>query len=177
MQANGTDFHTFLSETADFLSRQNLVDYFRSPLPNPADEQVAAIVNRYLSATAVQRQQFLTHFDRQQRALLALFGHRAATLAIRQQEREWLRLGLMGAALGNYDASERHAVEPGLAVYHHVARKLGINTVDLFDEIADVVDGEMAYLLRQFGRRSDVHLAKYGWRELKTADGIRYKFG
>jgi hypothetical protein len=177
MKPNGTDFHTFLSETAVFLSQQNRLDYFRAPLPDAIDERLAAIVRRYLAATPEQRQWFLDRIDQEQRALLALFGHRAATLAMRRQDWQWLRLGLMGAAVGNYDASERHAVEPGLAVYHHVARKLGVNTVDLFAEIAGCVGGDMADLLREFGRRGDVRLAKFGWRELKTADGIRYKFG
>jgi hypothetical protein len=108
---------------------------------------------------------------------LALFGHRAATLAMRRQERAWLRPGLLGAALANYETADRRGITTGLAIYHHVARKLGINTVDLFDDVAACVPGEVVGLLREFGRRGDVRLAKFGWRELQTADGIRYKFG
>jgi hypothetical protein len=176
MHTNGTDFHTFLSETAVFLSQQKRLDYFRATLPDALDERLAVIVQRYLAAAPSQRQQFLAQFDRQQRTLLALFGHRAATLAMRRQERAWLRWGLLGAALANYDTAERRGIAISLAIYHHVARQLGVNTVDLFDEIADCVQGDLAPLLRQFGRRSDIRLAQFGWRELNTADGVRYKF-
>lgn len=176
MQSNGTDFHTFLNETAVFLSEQERLDYYLAPLPGGADQRLAHVCRRYLAATADQRQQFLDQIEPEQRALLALFGHRAATLAMRQEDRTWLRLGLLGAALANYDTAERRGIAISLAIYHHVARQLAVNTVDLFDEIADCVQGNLAPLLRQFGRRGDVRLAQFGWRELNTADGVRYKF-
>jgi hypothetical protein len=176
MQPNGTDFHTFLNETAVFLAEQNRLNYYRAPLPDEVDQRLADVCRRYLAATADQRQQFLDQIESKQRALLALFGHRAATLAMRQEERTWLRLGLLGAALAHVETAERPQATVSLAVYHHVARRLGVNTVDLFDEIAACVPEEMAHLLRQFGRRGDVRLAKFGWRELKTADGVSYKF-
>jgi hypothetical protein len=37
------------------------------------------------------------------------------------------------------------------------------------------VSGAIADYLRVYGRRSDIGLRKYGWREIKTPDGVKYK--
>jgi hypothetical protein len=34
----------------------------------------------------------------------------------------------------------------------------------------------MAARLLSFGNKPDVTLKQYGWREIKTPDGVRYKF-
>lgn len=171
---NGTAFKVFVEETAVFLKDTAVLDYFRLPLPSPLDERMAGIVNRYMAASLEQRQMFLAALDKPQRSLFGIFGHREATLGIRTESRERLLRGLVGAAIA-HAALDRGSLEASLAVYHHIARKMNVNTVDLFDEAAGFINGIIGDYLRGYGRRSDVGLRQYGWREIKTPDGLKYK--
>ncbi|MEZ4645309.1 MAG: hypothetical protein R3E31_21685 [Chloroflexota bacterium] len=176
MMQNGNAFHAFTEDALAYLGQWETLAYYREPLPSAVDERLAAMMTRLLAATPAEREQFQQALAAAQRALFGVFGHRAATLARRQESREWLRWGLLGTAVANSIIPPRRNVDVALVVFHHVARQLGINTVDLFDEVADFADGAIAERLRLFGRRSDVYLRSYGWREIKTPDGVAYKF-
>jgi hypothetical protein len=171
---NGTAFKVFVEETAVFLKETAVLDYFRLPLPAPLDERLADIVSRYMAASPEQRQMLLAVLDKPQRSLFGIFGHREATLGIRTESRERLLRGLVGAAIA-HQALDRGSLEASLAVHHHIARKMNVNTVDLFDEAAGMMGGEIGEYLRGYGRRSDIGLRKFGWREIKTPDGLKYK--
>lgn len=171
---NGTAFKVFVEETAVFLKETAVLDYFRLPLPSPLDERLADIVSRYMAASPEQRQMLLAVLDKPQRSLFGIFGHREATLGIRTESRERLLRGLVGAAIA-HQALDRGSLEASLAVHHHIARKMNVNTVDLFDEAAEMMGGEIGEYLCGYGRRSDVGLRKFGWREIKTPDGLKYK--
>jgi hypothetical protein len=171
---NGTAFRTFVEETAVFLSETAVLDYFRLPLPSPLDEQVGRIVDRFMTASPEQRELLLAALDKSQRSLLGIFGHREATMGIRTHSRTRLLRGLVGTAVAHH-AFDRGSLEAALAVPHHIARKMDVNTVDLFDEAAGFFSGPIATYLQGYGRRSDVGLRKYGWREIKTPDGVKYK--
>ncbi len=171
---NGTEFRAFVEETAVFLNQTAVLDYFRQPLPAPLDERMGQITARFMAASPEQRALLLGALGKPQRALLGIYGHREATLGMRERSRERLLRGLVGTAVAHYEL-DRGSLEAALAVPHHIARKMGVNTVDLFDEAADLVGGEVGEALRRYGRRSDVGLRKYGWREIKTADGVKYK--
>lgn len=171
---NGTEFRVFVEEAVAFLGETAVLDYFRLPLPAPIDEQIGQIVDRFMAAPPEQRELFLAALDKPQRSLLGIFGHREATLAMRTESRERLRRGLVGTAVAN-QLLDRGSIDAALAVPHHIARKMGVNTVDLFDEAAQVVRGEIGDYLWVYGRRSDIGLRKFGWREIKTPDGVKYK--
>jgi hypothetical protein len=171
---NGTEFKVFVEKTAVFLAETAVLDYFRQPLPSPLDERMAEVVSRYMAASPEQRQLLLTALSKQQRSLFAVFGHREATLGIRTESRERLLRGLVGTAI-THQMLDRGSLEASLVVHHHIARKMGVNTVDLFDEAAGFVSGPIVDYLRVYGRRSDVGLRNFGWREIKTPDGVKYK--
>lgn len=171
---NGTEFRVFVEGAAAFLQETAVLDYFRLPLPAPIDAQIGQMMDRYLAASPEQRELFLAALDKPQRSLLGIFGHREATLGARDESRERLLRGLVGTAVANQQL-ERGSIDAALAVPHHIARKMGVNTVDLFDEAAQLVSGAIADYLRVYGRRSDIGLRKYGWREIKTPDGVKYK--
>ena len=173
---NGTEIQAFIESTAQLLAGLRVTDYYAEPLPSPTDLRLANVVGRFMAITPSQRETFQAALTQSQRALFGIYGHRAATLGRREESRERLLSGLAAAAIANYEIPARRNVEVALSVYHHVARKLGLNTVDLFDEAAGYAVGETAVLLRQFGRRRDVTLHKFGWREIKTPDGVKYKF-
>lgn len=171
---NGTEFRTFVEETAVSLRSTAVLDYFRQSLPGPLDAHLGQIVDRFMTAAPEQRHLLLAALDKPQLALFGIFGHREATLAAREKSRERLRRGLVGLAIAHHEL-DRGSLEAALAVPHHIARKLGLNTVDLFDEAAGFIGGEIGDYLQSYGRRSDIGLRKYGWREIKTPDGVKYK--
>ncbi len=173
---NGNAFHGFMADAVTYLQQMQVIDYYQEPLPGEADERLASMVDRLMSATPAERERFQQALKSAQRSLFGIFGHRAATLAMRNADRAWLLRGLVGTAVANYTIPPKRNVEVGLAVFYHVARKLGMNTVDLFDEAAAFGGEAIAGNLRTFGRRSDVRLSSFGWQEVKTPEGVKYQF-
>ncbi|MBX3059051.1 MAG: hypothetical protein KF770_21495 [Anaerolineae bacterium] len=173
---NGNALHTFIEDAIALLGDIDVVAYFAEPLPYTVDEQIRGIVSRFTAVTPAERTQFQDALAPEHRSLFGIYGHRAATIAARQNDADWLRSGLTGFAIANYTIPEKRKVEVGMAVYLHVAQKLGLNPVDLFEETAVLAAPAIAAELLAFGRRPDVSLGKFGWQELKTPEGVKYKF-
>ncbi len=174
--ANGHAFQAYLEGARAVLNGVTAIDYHQSPLPAPLDERLAAIIGAFTALAAPERERFMAALSDGQRALFALFGHRAATLAVRRADPEQLRLGLVGNVIANYAIPDKRHVDVALAVYYHCARKLELNPQAVFDEAAQFATAEMAARLRAFGRRTDVTLRQFGWREIRGEEGVRYKF-
>lgn len=173
---NGNAFRTFTDETAHYLAGLKVVIYYAEPIPSATDERLRLIVDQFLGGTAVEQAQFQAGLIPAHRSLFGIYGHRAATLAVRQNSRDWLLSGLVGAVIANYIIPPKRNVEVSLAVYHHCARKIGESPADLFAEAANYARPDLVQKLHQFGRRADVHLKQFGWQEQKTPEGVRYKF-
>lgn len=173
---NGSAFRTFTDDTIHILSSLKVVIYYAEPIPSTTDERLRLIVERFMQGTAVEREQFQKSLAQSHRSLFGIFGHRAATLSVRQNSRDWLFHGLVGAVLANYIIPQKRNVDISLAVYHHCAQKMDISPAGLFSDAAQYAQPGLARKLRNFGLRADVSLKKFGWQEQKTAEGIRYKF-
>jgi hypothetical protein len=174
--ANGRAFQAYLETALAVLQGVNVVDYYQLALPDPLDETLFGIVSAYSALPGPQRERFVAALSPQQRSLLGVFGHRAATLSVREQDPERLRIGLVANAIANTVIPEKRNVDVALAVFHHCAQRLALDPVALFDEAAELATDEAAARMRAFGRRSDVTLQQYGWREMRTAEGVRFKF-
>ena len=174
--ANGRALRAYVDSARAMLAGVTTIDYYQQPLPAPLDEQLMAIVGAFAALPAADRDRFMAALTDTERALFGLFGHRAATLAVRREQPEWLRLGLLGSVIANYAIPARRDVDVSLAVFHHCARKLGLSPAEVFDEAAAYASEVMAARLRAFGRRDDVVLKHFGWRELRGEEGVRYKF-
>lgn len=173
---NGNSFYMFMNETAELLATVDVVGYYSDDLPTALDAQMQQIVQKFTLASAAEREQLQAALPADKRSLFGIYGHRAATLAARQTSEQWLRSGLVGFAMANFAIPERRKVEVSMAIYYHVAQKLGLNPVELFEDTAVYAAPDIAQALLAFGRRHDVSLSRYGWQELKTADGVKYKF-
>lgn len=176
MSGNGNVLRAFVEETVVALQDVKAIDYYQRPLPDEIDNKLFGMVTMYRGSTLEERMLLIHAFEEKKRSLFGIFGHRMATRSVREMYPDFLLHGLVGAAIANYTIPDKRNVDVSLAVYHHCARKLGMNTVDLFDEAAQFASEEFASILRQYGRRSDVTLRKYGWREIKTPEGVVYKF-
>ena len=173
---NGNALHILIEEAAVVLSAINMVAYYAAPLPDDIDERLRQVVTQFTVLTPEQRVRFLESLTSEQRSVFGIFGHRAATLAAREKSPDWLRSGLTGYVMANYTIPQGRQVMVGLAVYYHVARLLELNPVNLFEETAVYAAPEMAEEMLAYGRDGEISLHQYGWRELKTPDGLRYKF-
>ena len=67
-------------------------------------------------------------------------------------------------------ASDARDFMVGTAVHYHVALQLGLDPAVLFDEAAAWA-GPAGDLLQAFGRRQDMTLEAFGWREVATEHG------
>lgn len=176
MLGNGNAFQAFVEESVVALQDVGAIDYYKRPLPDELDDELGEMVARFMAATSEQRILFAEAFTEKRRAVFGIFGHRAATMAVRVEDPDRLLRGLVGATIANYTIPNKRNLAVSLAIYHHCARKLGVNPVDLFEDAAQFASDEFASILLQFGRQPDVTLRKYGWREIKTPEGVVYKF-
>lgn len=174
---NGSEFSAFIDQTVAKLQDVKVIAYYPQPIPSALDEEMIEIMRRFLAETAVHQTQFQAALPNSIRSLFGIFGHRAATLAARNQDDDILKIGLVATAVANYEIPEKRRVEVGLAIFHHVARKLEQNPVDLFEEVAQFANNNMAEIMLKFGKTGPINIRNYGWNELKTDDGIKYKWG
>ena len=173
---NGNAFRAFTDEARHYLAGLKVVIYYAEPIPSLTDERLRVMVERFVRGTAVEQEQFQLALAPEQRSLFGIYGHRAATLAVRQNSRDWLFTGLIGAVMANYIIPPKRNVDVSLAVYHHCAQKIGVSPAELFAEAAQHAQPDLAQKLHHFGHRADVNLKQFGWQEQKTPEGVRYKF-
>lgn len=173
---NGNAFLAFLHESVRLLADKKALEYYREPLPSSTDAMLSRMIDRFTAATPQQRKQFHSILSRGQRSLFGIYGHRAATMSLRENSRAGLLRGLIGAVISNFVIPEKRRVDVSLAVFHHCAHKLQLNTVDLFAEAAAYATPEFARRLSEFGRRDDVTLGSFGWEEKKTPEGVTFRF-
>lgn len=174
MNANGNAFHAFTLDATDFLTGLDALDYYREPMQSAADMRLFDIVAGFRAAGKPQQLELINSLGDPQRALLALYAHRAATSAVRLKSTAWLESAMLASVIANYDIPENRKIDTQLAILHHCARLLGMSSVDLFDWAATYAVDPLAAYLEAFGRRDDVVLRKFGWAERRTPDGITF---
>lgn len=174
--ANGQAYRAYLESALAILEELEAEEYLPSELPAVADEALAEIVSAFTAWPLPVRERFVANLPPKKRGLFGLFGHRSATLAVRGKNGEQLRLGLIGNIIANSPIPPNRNVDAALAVFYHCAKKLGMEPQTLFDDSAQFATEDMAARLIEFGRRADVTLKQYGWREIRTPEGVCYKF-
>lgn len=177
MQQNGNALAAYVGDLTGYLAAQSTLEYYREPLPGPVDARLDEAVARYTAYSAAERATFRGLLPHSAKALFGIYGHRAATRAVNTADPGLLQQGLIASTIANDDVPASRRIEIGLAVYHHCARKLGLNPADFFVIAADYANEDLAPFLVAFGNKQDVTLKKYGWQEQTTADGVQYKYG
>lgn len=173
---NGNAVGALVADINNMLAPHNVVDYHIQPIPIPLDEQLLGWVEQIMGLTAVDRKTLLNNLTSKSRSLFGIYGHRAATLSQRQEDKELLLKGLVAYAIANYEIPDNRRLEIALAVYHHCAMKLSMNPVDLFAEASTYTSTECGLRFIAFGRRADVTLNRFGWRSVNTDDGVKFEF-
>ncbi len=161
-------------ETA--VSPPTLIEYHRQPLPSPLDDELRGVIAAWTALPAVEREAFIGALPHSTRNLFGIYGHRAATIAVRQDDPDWLRSGLLGTVIANDGMDNGRKIALALAVPQHCAIKLKLDLVELFTETAVYAHPPLADHIKS-ASSTLLSLRTYGWRELKTADGLKYKHG
>ncbi len=173
---NGTAMKVLVDGLNKYAAEHGALDYYQQPLPAELDGRLDQAVKEFMALDAAGRETFQSSLSPAARSLFGIFGHRAATRAVRENSQELVKLGLVAAVIANYVVPQRRRIEVGLAVYHHAAVKLGLSPPELFAMAAAYAGDELSAQLTAFGSRGDVTLKRYGWKEVQTADGVQYKF-
>jgi hypothetical protein len=136
----------------------------------PTEQEVAALRGSLAGTSSVERARFRAELRDRQQVALGRFGVRCAAVALREHSPALLRIGLITIALAESDGDPRDLMVT-VAAHHHVARQLGLEPAEIFDEAASFADPDTADVLRLFGRRVDVTLQAFGRRQVDTPDG------
>jgi hypothetical protein len=180
LPTNGQAFWAYLRSALAVLEPLTPLDYYQQPLPSATDEALAEVVHVFTAWSEPDRRRFLDSLPVEKRTLFGIFGHRAATLSVRQLQPEWLSWGLIANTIANKDAQlepdDGRGLDVALAVFYHCARTLKLKPESLFDEATAFTSDDLAAHLRAFGRREDVTLKQFGWREIRRPEGVSFKF-
>lgn len=136
-----------------------------------ADGRAARVCALYEAGSAGQRALLGGILTTRERDVIGRYGRRAATLALRERSAARLRSGLLAEVLAGTIALDPRDFMIGAALYHHCATRLGVDPAAVFDAVAACAEPSAAAVVRDFGRRTDVTLAAFGWREVATGNG------
>ncbi|GAC1320468.1 MAG: hypothetical protein NVSMB22_04890 [Chloroflexota bacterium] len=112
---------------------------------------------------------------RDRERILGRYAHRASVLAMRAGSPRHLRAGLLANCLIDRQIPDWRDELVFFAPYVHVAHELGVDPTALFDEAATHAVPALASIMQTFGRRTDITLRAFGWREVATPDGPTFE--
>jgi hypothetical protein len=170
---NDSDFAE-LQTLADTLLDNVVLDQYYGP-PSGVDDGIAALCLALMTATPDQRQSFMPIVGEQRRRVLGRYTLRAPMLAVRARAPDHVHTGLFAYTLIRRHVSDWRDDLVAFAPYHHVARLLGLSPQTLFDDAAEYAVPELAQVMQTFGRRTDVTLGAFGWREIEIGDGPTFE--
>jgi hypothetical protein len=110
---------------------------------------------------------------RRQRALIYCYAIRLLARGLTDSDAEILPRAATALAIACYDETDYRDLMVNLAPLHVVATRLTGDASSTLDWIVDRLSEEQRNNLRRWGRRTDVTLDSFGWKETATDDGIK----
>jgi hypothetical protein len=152
--------------------------YDDAALPSVTDAAVTALVEKFMTATASQREQLSATIPMKFRAYFMSFAVRMATLGVRERSEIRLLHGLVALAIENFQVDWREDLMT-LAPLNDAAIRVGADPVALFDKAASFASAPAAQQLRAFVRRhpdlKDIKVMGFSARD--APEGFAYVFG
>ena len=169
-------FADFIGEASAYLAAVSRYSYVQEPVPSAIDHEILQICSALEAAGPARAPQFTALLDDQRKTVLGIFGRRMPELVLARSTADAdrqpiLTAALVAEALANAGHRDFRDVLVGLVLHHECARRLQLDVTDLFDAAAGYADIDTGALMRIFGRRHDVSLRRFGWREVMTAAG------
>jgi hypothetical protein len=143
--------------------------------PGRLDEEIAQLLLSRSEGAPEEWGTFADSLTEQQRMVLGRYALRAPMLALRTKSPRHLSAGLLAHSLLRRRVTDWRDDLVFFAPYTHVARLLGVDVVAIFDEAATHAVPDLSGIMRTFGRRTDVSLAAFGWRQVDTPDGPTFE--
>ena len=169
-------FADFTGEASTYLDAVSRYFYVQEPVPSDTDHEIVQICNALEAAGPARAPQFAALLNDHRRTVLGIFGRRMPELVLARSTAESdrqsiLATALVAEALANAGHHDFRDVLVGLVLHYECARRLQLDITDVFDAAAVYADNDTGALMRIFGRRQDVSLRRFGWREVMTAGG------
>jgi hypothetical protein len=138
------------------------------PLPNAVDEKCSRIVELYV-ANPGARAGIRSAGTPEQYRIMLVYCDRMVVLCVRRKDPNLLLESLVAHAVEDFRWDPRDNLMR-LALVHHSAEKLGVDSAALFARVADMASPRAAEYLR----RAPLSLASCGYSEVEGPDGFTY---
>ena len=149
--------------------------YLQRDLPDPLDDVLGGVVERFSDGDAETRQAILESLTPEAARALSVYGERMASRAVHEDSTALLLRGLV--AVGLAAAREYHKeLMVLLPLFDRSARKLTIDPDGLFEAAAEILGDAAPEWLRRFPERSEAErdLGRMGYEERPTENGLLY---
>jgi hypothetical protein len=173
-------FANFVGEAAAYLGGVSAYFYVQETVPSNTDAEIRQICHAMGAAGPPLAPELAAALDAHRRTVLGIFGRRVPQMVLAHdvpdtRRGDILASGLIAEAFSNAGHRDFRDVLVGLARHYECARRLSLDITDVFDAAAGFADADTATLMRIFGRRSDVTLGRFGWREVETPNGPAFE--
>jgi hypothetical protein len=157
--------------------KNSKINYGFAPIPSPIDEKISSLIKLFIQVSPAERLIFYEKARSPIPGFFLNFAERAATLAVREQSRQWIVEGLIALIIENCRAGDCRDTIVRLAPLYHAAGKIGLDADTLFREIASYIDNEAAKHMRNFPDRLPYQksLKAFYYKEVDTPEGFRYE--
>lgn len=162
----------------DLTQRISPLEYLKSNLPGPVDEEILAICTSVMESSSVERTDFVSLLEADAHYVLHNFGYRMAMLSVRVNSYQYLLKGLVALILAA-TKSDYENVLMTLSLFYRSAEKLNVAPEKLFAEASQYAPSEpvaefiLGYLQRSpENRRIEI----IGFKEVDGPAGLIYQF-
>lgn len=169
----GDDSSQMVEHLGPLLDTVDLSEYYGPA--SALDEAIAQMLLDLTYGPAAEWGAFADSLTEQRRRVLGRFALRASVLALRTGEPRYLDAGLLAHCAVTRAVMDWRDDLVAFAPYVHVARALGLDVRTLFNDAAVHAVPDLADVMRTFGRRTDVTLGAFGWRQVETPDGPTFE--
>jgi hypothetical protein len=161
------------SETIDvaMLNPSENIGYLSKPIPDSRDLEIGNLLRRYLFDRSLLHLRRCINDDHAR--VLRAFAERSASGAVRNNDPEQLRVGLIALLLALSQTESREGLMI-LAVIYDAMLRLRLEPSAFSDSVRQVVGELLISPFANFMTRSDKTLRAMGYEEGADSDGFRY---
>lgn len=162
----------------DLIRNTEPLEYLKSNLPGPVDEEILAICTEVMGSSPVHRKDFVSLLETDAHYVLHNFGYRMAMLSVRENSYDYLLKGLVALSLAA-TKSDYENILMTLSLFYRSAEKLNVDPEKLFTEASQyapspaVAEFILGYLRRSpENRRIEI----MGFKEVDGPSGLIYQY-
>lgn len=158
---------------SDLLRTLAAEEYSPQAVSGPRDGEIARLISAVVSRKDFDN--LASGLDLDSSRILNLFAKRAASLAVRRGDVEWVRLGLIAVLLSGTVEDYREIARTNSLLFR-AAELVGSDPATLFESAAELADSDGAETARLFAHADESarSISVMGYREGTDEDGFRF---